>query len=164
MKILGTDAPPKPAPAPIVEVDAAWRWLGWFGLALALLGLGDVLLAWIPLVFSSWQWEFGTVASTIAGLPLTTIGIAGLYGSLLARRQRRPLLAASIVITLFGALIIVLLVLFVLDIPLALDTAQGPQALAVKKVIAKTLLLGIGFCLIYLAAGIAGLRAARRPA
>ena len=133
-------------------------------MALALLGLGDILLAWIPIVFSSWQWEFGTVASTIAALPLTTIGIAGLHGSLLARHLRRPLMWASIVITLIGALLIVLLVLFGLDIPLALDTAQGPQSLAVKKVIAKTLLLGVGFCLLYLAAGIAGLRAARRPA
>ena len=44
-------------------------------------GLGDFVIAWIPLRLGSPEWEFGTVASTLAGLPLATMGLAGLLGS-----------------------------------------------------------------------------------
>lgn len=34
-----------------------WRWLAWFGLVLALMGLRDFVLPWYPLAFGRPKWE-----------------------------------------------------------------------------------------------------------
>jgi len=142
--------------------EPAWRWLGWFGLVLALLGLGDIALAWVPLGFGNWQWEFGTVAGTLAGLPLTSIGLAAVLASALAQGQRRRLTALGIALLVLGLLILGSLALFCLDIPLALRAAQGPASIGIKKAIAKTVMLGVGFSILYLSSGWAALRQSRR--
>jgi hypothetical protein len=146
-----------------VSSDPAWRWLGWFGLVIALLGLGDIALAWVPLGFGNWQWEFGTVAATVAGLPLASFGLAALQASAFARGSRRSLGATSIFLILLAVAVLAALVLFLLDVPLALRAGQGAAAIAIKKAIIKTFMLGLGFGGLYLVGGIAGLRYLRKP-
>src|SRR5207245_6313338 len=57
------------APAP----DFGWLLLGWIGLAFALIGGGDVLLTWVPMHFGSPEWEFGTITSSLDGMPVLTM-------------------------------------------------------------------------------------------
>src|SRR5688572_14265195 len=70
------------------NADEGWRLLSWLSLALALAGLSDWVLTWIPLRLGSPEWEFGTVVATFAGLPLITMGLAGLLASASARGIR----------------------------------------------------------------------------
>jgi Sec-independent protein secretion pathway component TatC len=119
-------------------------------------------LAWVPLGFGNWQWEFGTVAGTFAGLPLTSIGLASVLASAMAQGKRRQLTALSVVLLALGLLILGSLVLFFLDIPLALRAAQGPASIGIKKAIVKTAMLGAGFSILYLSSGWAAFRQSRR--
>jgi len=140
----------------------AWRWIGWFSLVLALAGIGDWVLAWIPLRFGSPEWEFGTVASTFAGLPLITMGFAGLLGSAVARGIRWQIIAVAGVVLAFALWILAASVIFLLDIPVALRAVQGVARMGLMKAIAKTGLLATLFSIAYLVAGIGALRYARR--
>src|SRR5688500_7396536 len=63
----------------------AWGWLGWFGGVITLVAAGDLALAWYPFRVGVPEWEFGTIAASFAGLPLLTMGLAALLGSMLAR-------------------------------------------------------------------------------
>lgn len=125
--------------------------MGRFGLALAILGLFDISLSWFPAAFGNWQWEFGTIASTVAALPLTSIGFGCVLASALARGSRRVLRTVAIVLGLIGLAVLCTLVLFYLDVPLALRASgETPAALGVKKAIVKTSALGLGFAAVYL--------------
>jgi len=139
--------------------DRAWRWVGWFSLVLALAGLGDWFIAWIPLRFGSAEWEFGTVAATFSGLPLVTMGFAGLLGSAIARGIRWQIIAVSSVVLLFAVLVLLASLVFLLDVPVALGAVGGGVArLGILKAIAKTGLLGSLFFVAYVVAGVRALR------
>ena len=140
----------------------AWRWLGWFSLVLALAGLGNWLLAWFPMRFGSPDWEFGTVVSTLSGLPLVTMGFAGLLASAAARGIRWQVIAVSIVVLLFGAWVIAAFIVLLLDVPIALRAVQGVARLGIMKAIAKTSMLAVLFSTVYFVAAIGALRFARR--
>jgi hypothetical protein len=137
----------------------AWRWIGWLSLVLALAGLGDWVIAWIPMRFGSAEWEFGTIVASFSGLPLVTMGFAGLLASAIARGVRWQILAIALVILLFALLIAIASVVFLLDVPVALQAVGGGVArLGILKAIAKTGLLGALFFFTYLVAGVAALR------
>lgn len=152
----------KPTPLMPADPHNAWRMVGWFGLLLFLAGFGDFILAFVPTAFGSPEWEFGTVASVFAGLPLTTIGLACLLGSGLARGKRGLVLGSGLLVLLLSVVILVLLVVFLTDVPVALKTVQGEVLLGVKKAIVKTVLLGFVFGVAYLYAGIRALRSVKR--
>lgn len=135
-----------------------WRWLGWFGFLLAAMGFGDIALAWIPPAFGNPQWEFGTIATTFAGLPLATIGLASVAASALSLGNRRLLVALVAVLLALGVAALSIWVLFLTDVPLALRAAHGPASLAIKKAIVKTVMLGLGFGALYVAGSVAGIR------
>jgi hypothetical protein len=137
---------------------AAWRWVGWFSLLLSLAGLGDWVLTWTPLQFGAMEWEFGTVVASFSGLPLITMGVAGMLASALARGTRTQVTVLSIVVIVFGVSIIAALLVFLLNVPLALNAVQGPAHRGIVKAIAKTCLLGVLFSAGYLVAGFATLR------
>lgn len=145
------------------DSPSAWRWFAWFSALLALVGFSDLVLAWVPLRFGVPEWEFATVAQTMAGLPLSTIGLAGLLGSAIVLRRRRLVLGMAVLLITLAAVVFGALVLFLLDVPLALRAAQGGASLGIQKAIVKTLLLGVAFGAAYAIAGIAALRASRRP-
>jgi hypothetical protein len=142
----------------------AWRWMGWFSLVLAIAGVGDWLLAWTPLRLGNPEWEFGTVVASFSGLPLVSLGFAGLRGSALARGVRWQIVTLGWVILLFAVAIAAALVLFILDIPIAVRVPPGPARLGIAKAIAKALGLGLLFGVAYFVAAIGALRAGyRRP-
>ncbi len=143
------------------DVERGWRWIAWFSLVLAVAGLGDWVLAWVPLHFGSPEWEFGTVVSSFSGLPLVTMGLAGLLGSAVARRIRWQVIAVSSILLIWAAVILAALGLFLLDVPLALGAVQGPARLGIIKAIVKCVMLGMLFSLAYIVAGIGALRGQR---
>ena len=153
--------PAGPESLAISSPTSAWRWLGWFALSLAIVGIADWLLAWFPLALGNPEWEFGTVVSTFSGLPLITMGFAGLVASAMARGIRWQLVAVGSLMLLWAVLVIGALVIFLLDIPVALRAVQGPARLGILKAIVKTALLGVVFTTVYVIGGIAALR--RKP-
>jgi hypothetical protein len=140
----------------------AWKWLGWFALILALAGLGDWLLAWVPMRFGSPEWEFGTIVSTFSGLPLITMGFAGLLASAVARGIRWQVMSVSLVVLLFATWVLLAFVIFLLDIPIALGAVQGVARIGIIKAIAKTSMLAVLFSAVYVVAAVSALRFARR--
>ena len=153
---------PKQAARPRVEMGPGdgWKWIGWFGLILAVVGLGDFLLVWYPTAFGNPEWEFGTVVASFSGLPLVTMGFAGLLGSAVARGVRWQSLVVGWVLVVFGAALLLAYLTFLLDIPLALRAAgENPTVrLGLGKAIAKTSLIALVFAGSYVGFGVATLR------
>lgn len=148
------------AAALIPNADRAWQAVGWLGGILAVAGLGDFVLAFIPTAFHSPEWEFATVASVFAGLPLPTLGLAAILASGYARGHRRMVLTTGTLLLVLGAAFLWLLIVFLTDVPIALKSgAEGAVLLGLKKAIAKTALLGLLFGLAYLVSGIRAVRA-----
>ena len=152
----------KPTPLMPADPHNAWRMVGWFGLLLFLAGFGDFILAFVPTAFGSPEWEFGTIASVFAGLPLTTIGLACVLASGLARGKRGLVLGTGTLLLFLSLAILVLLVVFLTDVPVALKTVQGEVLLGIKKAVLKTIMLGVLFGVTYLYAAFRALRSVRR--
>jgi len=144
------------------EPLVGWAWIGWFGCLLALAGLFDFALGWYPLRFGVPEWEFGTVVSTYSGLPLITMGFAALLGAGLARGTRWLLWVMAIGMALFAAFLLVMLLLFLTDVPLALRAVDGVALLGIKKAVVKTLVLGLLFPVAYIAGAVAAVRHVRK--
>ena len=164
--LRSTSAPPRSSTA-APSSRTAWRFLGWFGLSLAVIGFGQLALNFYPaLAFGSPEWEFATIAVTIGGLPLATMGLAGLVAAAVANGSRRGMIAVAIVLLLLCICVAVALGMFLTVVPLALR-APPEVAAGVRQSIAKTLWMGSGFGFLYLTAGVGVLRhlkrSARRP-
>lgn len=161
---LAIKQPEESAPAPLRPApQTAWRELGWFGFLIAIVGLIDLGVNWYPVRFGSPEWEFGTIATSIGSLPLLTMGLAAVLASFLARGTRWGILTLGAVLLVLGVVVIALLAVFALDVPLALKaSARSPAALALRKTIVRTGLLGLAFSLGYLAAGISCIVSTKR--
>ena len=159
--LVRTDQEKRTRPIP-AEPRVGWAWIGWFGFLLSLAGLFDFGLGWYPLRFGVPEWEFGTVVSTYSGLPLITMGFAALLGAGLARGTRWLLWVMAIGMALFTAFLLVMLLLFLTDVPLALRAVDGVALLGIKKAIAKTVVLGVLFPVAYAAGAVAAVRHVRK--
>ena len=143
----------------------AWRVIGWFGFVLAAIGLADALVNWYPVALGSPEWEFGTISATFGALPLVTMGLAALLGSVLARGSRAGVIAVSLFVLLAGLAVLALYLLFLSDVPMALRATAGKLGgLPIRRGIARTSILGVGFGVGYLAAALVSLMSLRRRA
>ena len=143
-----------PAKARPRAVDRGWKVVGWFGALLAAIGLTDVALYWYPLAFGSPEWQFGTVAQSFGALPLATIGLAAMAAALYVNHARMTMLVTAALLLGIGLLVMAALAMFVMNVPMALQAAQGAQAPAVHRGIVRTTIRGVGFGSAYLIAGI----------
>jgi hypothetical protein len=139
------------APLPPSDVHGLAPILILAGLLFALAGSVDVLLFYYPPRFGDAEWEFGIIAQTFDAMPLPTLGLVLLALGIRARGGSvgwsRSLAVAAAMCAL---LCLAALVLFALDIPLALRAmaraaAQANQQSAVmasglKRVMAKVIL------------------------
>jgi hypothetical protein len=136
----------------------AWRLFGWFGLVLTIVGFVDVALQWYPVSFRSREWEFATISTTFATLPLLTIGLTILLATFLTLGVRPGVMAMGSVFTLLGLGVVACYALFALDIPIALKFATGPAGLTIKKAIVRSLVMGACFGICYWASAVVSFR------
>lgn len=97
------------------------RLLSVAGATLAVAGIGDLALFLWPPRFGDPEWEFGTVAHLIDALPLPTMSLLLLgLAAVGTRRGRGWPRVISVGLTIAVCALVVLLALFLLDIPVAL--------------------------------------------
>lgn len=153
-------APARPDPS---AAHAAWRSLGAFGVAIAVIGLGQVAINFYPTAFGSVEWQFGVTAQAIGGLPLPSMGLAAILAALVATRHRSGMLAMAIVLGAAALLTGAALAAFWSVVPVALSASQGgPAADAIRQTIARTSLTGGGFAIIYLYGAVTAIRRLRQ--
>ena len=123
------------APAP----DFGWLLLGWMGLAFALIGGWDVLLTWVPMHFGNPEWEFGTITSSLDGLPVLTMGLVLVLGAGAARGTRWLVRTMAVLLVALAVAILVAAALYATSVPIALKSVMDPVVkTGLKKAIAKT--------------------------
>ena len=125
---------------------------------LAIVGMVDVALQWYPVSFRSTEWEFATISTTFATLPLLTLGTTIMLAAFLALGVRSGVMTMAIVFTLLGIGVVACYLLFALDIPIALKFATGPAGLTIKKAIVRSLVMGACFGVGYLSAAVVSFR------
>jgi hypothetical protein len=153
--------PVEPAVTAVRHSSGEWRAVFWFGLLLAVVGFGTAALDWYPLGMGKPEWEFGVMAMTIAALPLPTMGLAAMLAAVIAQRWRRGVLSMAWLFVLLTLVVLAVYGLFLLNVPIALR-AQGQVAnLVVKRTIAKTSLMALGFSVAYICAAVAAIRHVR---
>jgi hypothetical protein len=146
-------------PIAVTAPRTAWRLLAWMGFLLTVVGLVDVMLQWYPASFKSPEWEFGTVAGTMAALPLLTIGLMSLLAAFLARADRAGVVAMAIGFAVLFVFVLGAFLLFLSDVPLALKASSAtPMVLTIKKSIVRTIVMAIGFGTAYLVAVVVSFR------
>lgn len=125
---------------------------------IAVVGFADMVLYLYPPSFGVPEWEFATLTAVFSALPLSSIGVAGVVGALLVNRDRLWLIVAGVSLVLLSVAIGAGYLVFLLDLPLALQAATGPQGPAIYRAIARATIMAVGFGFSYLVAGIVLLR------
>ena len=140
--------------------EYGWYLFGWMGVVFAAVGLLDLALAWYPFEFGNPQWEFGTVSRTYDTLPITALGLTLLLGSGVARGTRWWVRTVGIVFLLMGLVVAAGLVLYALNIPLALSSVADNElaSLGIKRAVVKALGQGVLYAVAFVVLGISALR------
>jgi hypothetical protein len=142
--------------------QTAWRALGRVGVVLAVIAGFDIILRWYPTSFRSPEWEFGTIAMTFASLPLVTVGLVAGLASAMARGVRVSTTVMSAIFCMIALFVIASLLLFASDAPLALRAIANQNNIAatleMKRTIARALVMGVGYAVIYVYGSVVSLR------
>ena len=150
MQIIGTGPPPGEPRAPSESGPFAfWPVLTAGGLALGAIGFIDLLLLWIPLEFGRPDWEFGAISAHFDGMALGTVGLILLLAAALAGGRRRVARAIGAACWAIGFALVVLFVIYLLDVPIALQAAGERMRDAMVKSIAKTSIFALVYSLLY---------------
>jgi hypothetical protein len=111
-----------------VSPTVGWELLAWIGIVFLVVGGTDLLLGWIPVRFGNPEWEFGTVSRTFDNLPITALGLVLVLASVAARGIDWAIRATSLLALVLAAVLVVGLVVYALDIPLAFRVVTDPAA------------------------------------
>lgn len=137
--ILGEDDKPFKRPLPLAP-DLGWFLLGVVGAGFAVIGVVDLFLVWYPPDFGNAEFEFGSVTACLNNMPIVALGLTMWLGSGAARGKKWVVRLGATAIFLLATLIVVGAVLFLTDIPLALQSKVEPLVMTgIKKSILKTL-------------------------
>jgi hypothetical protein len=149
--------------ATVASPDAGWRSLGWFGVFMAVIGLGQLGLYFFPATgFGSPEWEYGASAQMIGALPLPTVGLAAMVAAAFATGSRRGLMGLGVLLVLLAVAVFAALALFWSVAPMAVRATPEQAEGAIKQTIARTTLSGFGFGFLYLWAAFVAIRQVRR--
>ena len=122
-------------PAP----ELGWYLLGGLGMVFALVGGIDLLLTWYPPNFSSMEWKFGTVTSTLNSFPLFSLGLILLTVSGLARGRTWVIRAMMVVLALVVVALVISAVLYFPVTETAMASVADPTIkMGLKRGITKT--------------------------
>ncbi len=135
--------------------------LGWIGVVMAAAALVDYAIALLPTHFSSMEWEVGTISQVFAGLPLLSLGLAAIWVSGAGVGRRWQLLAIGLAFEVGALIVLVLLLAFALDVPVAIKGTPVAARSPVVKLVLKTVIMGLLFGAAYIIAGVLALKQAR---
>lgn len=113
---------------PNANAVAPWVALGVIAVVFLVVGLTDVLLAWLPPRLGDADWELATVATTFNNFPVPALGLALAAASSVARTATRSLQMIAVVAGILAALCLLSALLFALAVPLALGAASDAPA------------------------------------
>ena len=150
----------RPAGVRPASADTAWKWVGWFGLVLALAGLTDLVLLWVPMRLGLPEWEFATAVSTTSALPLVSIGAAGILAFAASHGIRWLLWVVGVLMAVAAVVVAAVLLLFLTDVPLAWNASAGAARVGIVKASVKTGALALLFGSVYAVAAVWSIRLA----
>jgi hypothetical protein len=152
----------QPAPLRTASADA-WKLLGSLGAAFLFMSSIDLALGWIPLKFGTPEWEFGTLSATFAGLAIPTLALYLMLGSAIARERFHIIKTLAWAMAALALVLAFLCLVYLTSVPLALRAVANNEIVStgLKKSVIKSLMLFIGYEILYVLGAIQGLR--RRP-
>jgi hypothetical protein len=121
-----------------LDSTQAWAVLGWIGLAFLVVGGADFLLTWYPTHIGNREWEFGTVTSSLNGLPILVLGLGLLLTAARVVQRGWWALLAFLAATLLLLWVLAAAVLWATTVPIALTSTPPELVTGIKKAIAKT--------------------------
>jgi hypothetical protein len=119
------------------------------GAALALIGITDVALLWIPPRLGNAEWEFATISATFESLPLAALGFGLLAVGSIVKRGRVGLYLLAAVFAALTLLVVGSATLFALDVPLALKAAPAPMKSQLIQHFLKTGILALAYLFLF---------------
>jgi hypothetical protein len=145
---------------PVGAASRAWRILGWLGLAYFLMSVVDIALGWIPVKFGTPEWEFGTFSATFAGLAIPTLSLFLMLGSAVAREKTTATRTIGWILVVFAVGLGIVGLLYLTSVPLALKAVASNEliSLGLKKSVVKSLMLFLGYEILYVLGAWQGLR------
>lgn len=132
-----------------LEPRTCWLILFVLGAALALVAWTDLTLLWFPLRFGSPEWEFGTIAAHFDGMPLATIGLLALIIGAAGRGWWLATRVLAIVLLVLAVAFLAVFVIFLLDIPLALQGAAVELRPAITRAVVKASVYALTYVALY---------------
>lgn len=139
-----------------------YRLLGWFGLALAAIGLADAALVFVPPLWGNAEWAFTTAAQISSSLPVLavalgamTVAVLGGAGAMLTR------LVGGLNVLLVLA-IVGMLMLFVPASGEALTVGAEVAQAGIRKMIFRVGLYAVVFAALHVALALKCFRGARQ--
>ena len=140
-------------PATVKTVDRTWKRAATvfaaLGVAIGAVATIDLAMAWLPFRFGNGEWEFGTVTRTLDSLPLATTGVALLAVAAAVTKSRWALRLLGVVFLLSVVALIICLVLYGLNVPVAIRAVPVEAAPVLKRAIARTLSFGLIYIVFY---------------
>lgn len=108
------------------------------GCALAVVGVFDLALLWVPMELGTAGWEFAAVSRTFTNAPMTMVGLV-LIAFGLVRRGTRPTMIrrASVAFAALSFVLVAMGLLYALAAPAVLSQASGEGATALKRAMLK---------------------------
>jgi hypothetical protein len=128
----------------------AWRLVGVLGALFVVVGGADLLLTWWPLGFGNPEWEFGTVTSTMDGLPVPTLGLVAVAAAARAVGRLPVARVAAVMLAVMALIVVGAAVMYATTVPIAMRSVTDPVILtglkkAVGKTVAQCVAYPIGF-------------------
>ncbi len=148
----------RPAPA----VEQAWDLLAWLGLAFASIGMMDILLTWVPTGFGNPEWEFGTVSSSMNGLPLPAMGLSFILASGISRGRSWQIRGAAIAFAFVALALLAVGVLYLTVVPMAFQNVNNDLVrTGLLKAVAKAAVLLVLYPVLFASLAVVGWRRLR---
>lgn len=125
------------------SVEVGWRVLGWFGWAILLVGVIDLVLVWYPIRSGNPAWEFGAVDSSMSTAPVVLVGLMGIVASALNGGRRWVVVVVGLIATILSLAVVGELFLYWTDVPIALEQVPEQAASGIRKSIVRTTAFGL---------------------
>ncbi|MGH7559792.1 MAG: hypothetical protein ACRENB_02100 [Gemmatimonadales bacterium] len=141
-RVVRTARPGSEAASALVPTpERAWRIAWWMGLVFFAVGAVDLLLVWYPPNFGTAEWEFGSSAAMLNGLPVPTLGALLMTASAVALGWSWYFWPGVAVLVLSFLAIVGAGILFGTTFPIALKAVTEPVLLTgIKKAVLKSFL------------------------